>query len=154
VCSGADCRGIYSAFYSSAAISVSRPFSACISLRIGCAHGPATCNHHEVHSTLRRMTRMHSWRIKRRGVNNVRSTLFSMPTAKLTGVEWSGKCRVQSPESRVQSGSTFRNPHFIVLGIWRGFGIKAPPRYKNSSDFGSLTTLTPLDHSVLRIQIL
>jgi hypothetical protein len=26
----------------------------------------------------------------------------------------------------------------------RGFGTKAPPRYKNSSDFGSLTTLTPI----------
>jgi hypothetical protein len=51
------------------------------------------------------------------GVNNVRSTLFSMPTAKLTGEEWSGKCRVKSPESRVQTRSTFRTPHFIVLGI-------------------------------------
>jgi site-specific recombinase XerD len=38
--------------------------------------------------------------------------------------------------------------------IWRGSGIKTPPRYKNSDDLGSFTTLTPIGHSVLRIQIL
>ena len=58
------------------------------------------------------------------GVNNVRSTLFSMPTAKLTGEECSEKCRVKSPESRVQSRSVSRTPHFIVLGIWKEFGIE------------------------------
>jgi hypothetical protein len=82
------------------------------------------CSQHGAHSTLRQMTRIHSWRIKRRGVNNVRSTLFSMPTAKLTGEERSGKCRVKSPEGRIQSRSPLRTPHFIVLGIWRGFDIK------------------------------
>ena len=45
------------------------------------------CNHDDVHSTLRQMTRIHPWRIKRRGLNNVHSALFSMPTAKLTGEE-------------------------------------------------------------------
>jgi hypothetical protein len=30
----------------------------------------------------------------------------------------SGKCRVKSPEGRVQGRSALRTPHFIELGIW------------------------------------
>jgi hypothetical protein len=61
-----------------------------------------------------------------------------MPTAKLTGEECSEKCRVKSPESRVQSRSTLRTPHFIVLGIWSGFGISGYElsRYSATGRFG------------------
>jgi hypothetical protein len=69
-----------------------------------CSMAQPHCNHDDVHSTLRQMTRIHPWRIKRRGLNNVHSALFSMPTAKLTGEECQENAEPQLLESNGEGG--------------------------------------------------
>jgi hypothetical protein len=63
-----------------------------------------------------RIKRTHFWRIKHTGISDVRNAFFSSwPLTDRRSV--SGKCRVKSPESPVQSTSVSCTPHFVELGI-------------------------------------
>jgi len=75
------------------------------------------CNHDDVHSTLRQMTRLHPWRIKRNGSKQCTQHALFHADCQTERRGVSGKCRVKSPEGRIQSRSALRAPPFIELSI-------------------------------------